>query len=162
MSASSDIPTVTLTDRSWRRRHSAWLLAPILGLGAFSFIGFVYCAVRIRERKWVVLAGVSGLLSVAGWFLVSAWTDANGNTSNAATAYVLGLWVTSVVFAFVVNPDYLAWRASSRQAVPLGIPPAQGRFSTAPAGWYPDPEQPQLNRYWDGQGWTNHTSARFR
>jgi Protein of unknown function (DUF2510) len=24
-----------------------------------------------------------------------------------------------------------------------------------PAGWYPDPDQPQTQRYWDGSDWTN-------
>jgi hypothetical protein len=31
--------------------------------------------------------------------------------------------------------------------------------STVPgAGWYIDPDQPELQRYWDGAQWTNHTA----
>ena len=27
-----------------------------------------------------------------------------------------------------------------------------------PAGWYADPESGSGQRYWDGNGWTNHTA----
>lgn len=27
-----------------------------------------------------------------------------------------------------------------------------------PAGWYPDPNNAQLQRYWDGGSWTDHTA----
>lgn len=27
---------------------------------------------------------------------------------------------------------------------------------STPAGWYPDPTDPSLQRYWDGTGWTEH------
>jgi hypothetical protein len=30
-----------------------------------------------------------------------------------------------------------------------------------PAGWYPDAQDPQLLRYWDGAAWTEHTAPRF-
>jgi hypothetical protein len=30
-----------------------------------------------------------------------------------------------------------------------------------PAGWYPDSHDPQLLRYWDGAGWTEHTAPRY-
>lgn len=29
-----------------------------------------------------------------------------------------------------------------------------------PAGWHPDPQNPNLLRYWDGQQWTGHTQPR--
>lgn len=41
------------------------------------------------------------------------------------------------------------------------LPPVTGDDSTvrpgpnAPAGWYPDPEQVQTQRFWDGSNWTN-------
>jgi uncharacterized membrane protein YhaH (DUF805 family) len=31
---------------------------------------------------------------------------------------------------------------------------------TTPAGWYTDPENPTLNRYWNGTEWTEHQSPR--
>jgi hypothetical protein len=30
---------------------------------------------------------------------------------------------------------------------------------TTPPGWYPDPNQPGSQRYWDGSAWTEHTNA---
>ena len=35
---------------------------------------------------------------------------------------------------------------------PLPAPPGEE------PGWYPDPQQPERNRYWDGQAWTAHLS----
>jgi hypothetical protein len=35
-------------------------------------------------------------------------------------------------------------------------PPAA---SQPPAGWYPDPQNAQQQRYWDGSTWTGHTAA---
>jgi hypothetical protein len=29
---------------------------------------------------------------------------------------------------------------------------------SVPAGWYPDPNNAQLQRYWDGTSWTNSTT----
>ena len=29
---------------------------------------------------------------------------------------------------------------------------------TTPANWYPDPQNPTLQRYWDGSAWTEHTA----
>jgi hypothetical protein len=34
-----------------------------------------------------------------------------------------------------------------------------GRMSAA-AGWYPDPDDPAQDRYWDGKAWTAHRSPR--
>ena len=32
------------------------------------------------------------------------------------------------------------------------------RSSTAGPGWFPDPGDPSLLRYWDGSSWTEHTA----
>lgn len=37
-------------------------------------------------------------------------------------------------------------------AMPAGDASAGGK---PPAGWYPDPEQAQTRRYWDGERWTD-------
>src|SRR4051794_9052701 len=39
---------------------------------------------------------------------------------------------------------------------PVDAPPPQG---AQPANWYPDPHGQVRLRYWDGQRWTEHTSA---
>jgi Protein of unknown function (DUF2510) len=35
-------------------------------------------------------------------------------------------------------------------------------MSSAPPGWYPDPQQPATQRYWDGYQWTQHTAPGAR
>lgn len=32
-------------------------------------------------------------------------------------------------------------------------------MTTAPPGWHPDPNDPDLQRYWDGEGWTTQTRS---
>ncbi len=32
--------------------------------------------------------------------------------------------------------------------------------SSSPAGWYQDPAQPGMRRYWDGQQWTEHLAVK--
>lgn len=36
--------------------------------------------------------------------------------------------------------------------VPAGVP-------TSPAGWYPDPQTPGVQRYWNGSTWTDQTQT---
>jgi DNA-directed RNA polymerase subunit RPC12/RpoP len=43
--------------------------------------------------------------------------------------------------------------AAQRVAVPPPPPPV-------PAGWYPDPQNPRMQRWWDGGTWTEHHAAR--
>ena len=108
--------------RKWRLRHSLWLLAPILGFGYLSFVGFVYCAVRVRERRWTILAVLSVSLTVIGFVLVATWSDGGNGTSTAAVMYVVDLWIVSVLFALVVNHDYLAWHARHELQSPSAVP----------------------------------------
>ncbi|WP_290703814.1 MULTISPECIES: DUF2510 domain-containing protein [Gordonia] len=51
-------------------------------------------------------------------------------------------------------PDYTLGQPSGRPrgATPPPPPPS------VPAGWYPDADNPALQRYWDGTQWTEHTA----
>ena len=154
------LPNSVLRDSRWRWRHSAWLLAPVLGFGFFSFVGFAYCAIRVQEKAWTVLAAASAGLTVLGWILMSTWTDSLGEPSNAATVFILDLWIASIVIACVVNGDYLRWRATraspspSRAVPPLGERPVSAGGALPPAGWYVDPTNNSRMRYWSGAAWT--------
>ncbi|ALU39029.1 hypothetical protein AS188_03890 [Kocuria flava] len=113
-----------LANGKWRLRHSAWLLAPILGLGLFSWVGFVYVAARTRKRRWWVIAAIYAGLGVLLFVLdeaarstgVQAFADVGG-------LLLLGTWVGGVIHAFILNKEYLRWRASLVPWYTEGAPP---------------------------------------
>lgn len=102
-----------LEDREWRRRHSLWLLAPILGFGMFSFIGFVYVAIRVGSRKFWRVAAVYSLATVLAWTFIAA-TPTDSALANIGAVLILVLWIGGTIHAVVLNRDYLRWRATSR------------------------------------------------
>ena len=133
MNYSSDSPSNLLANGLWRRRHSAWLLAPILGFGLFSFIGFLYCAIRIRNAKWWRIAGVTAILSAIGWVLMSLFSESQpgveqtGPGRDLASGYMLALWVGMIIYGVIVNRDYLRWRASQTESNAWYNQPAESR-----------------------------------
>lgn len=100
-------PEQKLLSRAWRWRHSAWLLAPVLGFGVFSAAGFVYIAARAKRPAWWLAAGVYAALGLTGTVLA----DASDGGSFAGGILVL-TWGASIVHGIVVNPQYLRWRAA--------------------------------------------------
>lgn len=104
MAASAQIAQERLANPWWRLRHSAWMLAPILSLGALAWVGFVYVAARTLKPAYVAIAGfflVAG--AVAGF-----WPDDPNNTQGGLLVFV---WAAAIVTALVINPGYLRWRA---------------------------------------------------
>jgi hypothetical protein len=178
-------PGAPAAEPSWRVRHSAWLLAPVFGCGLLSFVGFVYCAIRVRQPKWTVVAAISVALTILGWILASTWTNADGDLSTGATVYIVELWLASILFALVINRDYLEWRAgefagaatdtatqqqqgvsdpTQATRVPPTASPRQTQGPTWPEdpGMYIDPWDLSVLRYWDGSNWTAKTVPRPR
>lgn len=98
------IPDEKLANRSWRFRHSAWLLAPILGFGWFSFVGFLYIAVRMKQKRWWLLALAYTVASTISMVLMEVSPDVGAMVT-------LVIWIVSIVHGVVVNRDYLRWRS---------------------------------------------------
>ena len=118
-------PTNPLADKRWRRRHSLWLLAVYLGVGIFSWIGFIYCAIRVRTRRWWIRAAATAAAGVVSVALMEIFTDsvtnpdgtttsvdAPGPADDVANLFLVASWIAMIVYGHVVNREYLRWRAS--------------------------------------------------
>lgn len=121
-----------LASGKWRLRHSAWLLAPILGIGLFSWVGFVYVAARTKKRRWWIISAIYAALAASLFVL----DEANRSTGVQAFADVGGLvllatWIGGVIHAVILNKEYLRWRASVvpwyTEGTPPQAPPAESR-----------------------------------
>jgi len=107
------LPTRTrLARRGWRIRHSAWLLAPILGFGLFSWIGFVYVAARTRRVAWWITAAVYTDAGVTAMVLISISTGQQDPRLDIGVTLLLIGWLGGTLHAIFLNRDYLRWRAT--------------------------------------------------
>lgn len=129
-------PEENLADSRWRLRHSAWLLAPILGFGFTSFVGFAYIAARARRRKWWIIAAIYAAVTAIALTLMSLNPTPEGKTgSGPAQSWGAGilffLWMGSIVHGAILNKEYLRWRAVDKQPWYLSqaVP---GNSTTAP------------------------------
>lgn len=133
-------PTSLLADRRWRMRHSAWLLAVILGVGLLSFVGFVYIALRVRTKKfWIAMVGACAG-SALTWIVTSATepSTAESQASGWPGAITIAVWASSIVYGVIINRDYLRWRATRTQASawynqPIGSVQTASPLAPAPA-----------------------------
>ena len=134
MSHQTGSPRGDLTSRAWRTRHSAWLLAVILGFGLLSFVGFLYCAVRVGSRVWWRRAAVTFAATVPGWVVMSLFSSTDEQRADMLRMvpedYPIILWIVLTGYAFVVNRDYLRWRAGSVE--PARAPDGQAQLLAPP------------------------------
>jgi len=86
-----------------------------------------------KALPWLALIGVGALLALAGLIVFIVGIVRRGSKP----AHASGLPAQGHVYAPVAT--------ASPAARPAGLP--------AP-GWYPDPERPGGQRYWNGTGWT--------
>lgn len=111
-----------LADGKWRLRHSLWMVAPVLGFGFLSWVGFLYCAIRMKTARamWIRAAAFAALgvvivvLMEVGNTPTKAEREAgaSGDTASSFGAFLmLGTWVLGVVVAVFANREYLRWHA---------------------------------------------------
>ena len=154
MSYTTDPISPRLARRGWRLTQSWWLLIPIFGFGMFSFIGFLYCAIRIRDRKWALLAGIATTAAIACYIVAIATTNENGeSTSGWAGGLFVLVWFGSIGLAVAFNRDYLRKLAQKREASEArfhqpnngaapGRPPVAAQWPPAPPAFAPDANNP--------------------
>jgi len=67
-----------------------------------------------------------------------------------------GFWFwLSFLLLIVGGPLYLIMRPKALRGGGTGY---RRGIRLPPPGWHPDPDDPQLLRWWDGKEWTDHTS----
>lgn len=101
-----------LRSRGWRFLNSLWLIVPIAGLGMFSFLGFLYCAIRVRSARWWITAAVTFALTVAGYWAMGTFPAPPAGSppsmaADIALGYVIALWLGQAIYACIANRSYL-------------------------------------------------------
>ena len=128
--------------------------------------GVLRLRVRSGTSMWFVGSGVDVELVVSdGWVLLGerGWPAASvtlGREPNWWAARTIELLTPSgaVRVSAVPKGDLAAYHAAilDRKARPLleRALVAQRVAGPSPAGWYPDPQQPEAWRWWDGTAWS--------
>lgn len=125
-----------LSSRTWRIRHSAWMLAPILSIGLFSWVGFVYIGIRARRAAWWGAGAVYFSFFIVFLLLPTgaAQAEATGQEeANWQGGVLVAIWAASILHAFLINRSWLRWRAAYR-ATPWYADPPPGAPLAAPPG----------------------------
>lgn len=115
---------------------------------------------RTGAQKALTIFGVmigSGIVIDVVLLLLKYLFHVDSGLTSAARVLVGWLILLGVIGAVVSGIVVLVQRTSTSPPRPLGGPAA--RQGMAP-GWYPDQQDPKLQRYFDGQNWTSGTAPR--
>ena len=95
---------------------------------------------------------------LAAWVAYIIFSDARKLAARGVKVLRIGpvgwFWFSFLVL-IVAGPLYLIKRSGAIREAGPGYPPGT---RLPPAGWHPDPDDPQLLRWWNGSRWTDHTS----
>lgn len=117
-----------LGNRGWRLRHSAWMLAPIFGLGFVTWVGFAYIGIKARRRDWWLSAIVYGAVVVIVFAFSGSPDDPGTTSSEWVGGAIIAAWAAGIAHALLVNKSWLRWRAA--HSTPWYAEPSQ-----APPPW---------------------------
>ncbi|WP_284753521.1 helix-hairpin-helix domain-containing protein [Curtobacterium sp. ME-Dv--P-122a] len=110
-------PEERLCSRSWRLRHSSWVLWSVLTFGLVNAVGFWIVAAKTKRLAWILIAVGWTVIDVLVWVLssvVDTGTKADPSDSIESTLvglFVLANWAGGIVHAFLLRKSWLRWRA---------------------------------------------------
>ncbi|WP_299444939.1 helix-hairpin-helix domain-containing protein [uncultured Phycicoccus sp.] len=93
-----------------------------------SFVGFVYVAIRVQTKKFWIAATVGCVGSAAVWIIMAlagdlqessqaaGTADGTSTTSDLGAGVAVAVWAGLLVYAVVLNRDYLRWRAGRSES----------------------------------------------
>jgi hypothetical protein len=97
-----------------------------------SFVGFVYVAFRVREKRWWLIATVFCVLTAVAWTLMTVTERPDGEASGGAAGVALGVWAASIIYALILNRGYLKWRATQNASTAWYNQPEKGQQAAQP------------------------------
>jgi hypothetical protein len=134
-------PSALLASRTWRWRHSVWLLGPIVGLSMLTWASFLYVGAKARRRDWLAAAVLYGIALGAGMYLTNVSQGSDAATDDWGGVLLLFTWVGGMVHALSSNRAWLRWCAAHSSpwyTDPAPAPSAPGGTpSAAPTGYAP-------------------------
>lgn len=131
-------PEELLCSRTWRLRHSAWMLWGILSVGLFWVVGFAYIGVKARNRTWLLIAGGWLIYTIASFTIYTVFDmPEKGEASTPLSSTMGGVgalaWIGGAVLAWFVNRKWLVWRAHNSKKGPWYAAATASGAPSAPA-----------------------------
>ena len=131
-----------LARRSWRLRHSIWLLAPILGFGMLTWAAFLYIGTKAKRWDWLA-AGALYAIATAFLFYVTDGTEGpQGKPNEWLGSALIAVWAAGIVHALLSNKAWLRWRSQNLTPWYAAESTPQPMPATSPS--YSAPLPPQL------------------
>jgi hypothetical protein len=124
--------------------------AVILGLSALAAL-FPRTPKGLRVTLVSIGVFVAALMAALGVYWAVSIQNLVSDTPGVEGAG-WGIWVTALGAVSTLLAT-IGLTVSAARSEPVAAGPGQ------PAGWYPDPTAPGTQRYWDGNQWTQHTTA---
>lgn len=124
------------------------------------------------SREAIVLTAIAALAIVAALFAGADRGPITGALATGLSMMLLGQWFSAGLESYsgYENGYWICAAAAAVMSIGglLGLAaaadrPARAALDAGPAGgapaagWYPDPSNPSLQRYWSGTAWTEHT-----
>ncbi len=105
-------PQERLSSNKWRILNSSWVLTPVITVGLFTSLAFLYVGSRMRSKA-LLLGGAGYLLFTIFFFSVSSTAPDPPERPIDDVSYGLlfAVWLGGSFHAFRVNRRYLVWKA---------------------------------------------------